>query len=58
MEKNKCEEIGFIHNWKDITEDIIYATMPPSYPPRKRQCINCGKQETEIIKQHEIKVWE
>lgn len=54
----KCEEIGFVHAWQDITENIIYPTYPPQYPPRKRQCLNCGKIETQVTKQEEVKVWE
>lgn len=56
--ENKCEEVGFVHCWEDITPNIVYATMPPSYPPRQRQCRNCGKSETEVVKQREVKVWE
>jgi hypothetical protein len=56
--KYKCEEIGFVHAWDDITSNVFYATIPVSYPPRKRQCLNCGKVETQVIKQEEVKVWE
>lgn len=56
--KLKCEEIGFAHNWKNITENIVYATMPPSYPPKKRECINCGRQEIEICIQVEKMEWQ
>ena len=56
-EKKKCEDIGFVHAWKDITENIVYATYPPSYPPRERRCLNCGKIEKLITKQEEVKEW-
>lgn len=56
--KNKCEEIGFVHAWEYITGNVAYMTYPPQYPPKKRQCLNCGKVETLVIKQKEVKVWE
>lgn len=43
---NKCKEQGFVHAWQDITENIVYATYPPQYPPRKEQCQNCGLTRT------------
>lgn len=53
----KCEDIGFEHCWEDITEHIVYATNPPSYPPKKRKCRNCGKTQTLELIQAEIKEW-
>ena len=47
---NKCKESGLVHAWRDITENIIYPTMPPQYPPKKEQCQNCGLIRTDIKK--------
>ncbi len=57
MNKPKCEEVGFEHNWKDITPSIVYLTYPPQYPDPVRECINCGKKQTQVVKQREIKEW-
>jgi hypothetical protein len=57
-DKYKCEEIGFLHNWQDITPNIVYSTMPPQYPPKERECVNCGKKQIEVLKQSEIIEWE
>lgn len=43
---NKCKEQGLVHAWKNITENIIYPTYPPQYPPTKEQCQNCGLTRT------------
>lgn len=59
-EKNpfsKCEKLGFEHLWEDTTPNIVYATMPPQYPPKQRKCINCHKKQVEIIIQREIREW-
>ncbi len=56
-DKVKCEKIGFEHAWEDITEDIVYGTLPPQYPPEQRRCINCLKKQTLELKQLEIKEW-
>ena len=58
MKKPKCEDIGFEHCWENITENIVYATNPPSYPPQERQCRNCGKKEILKLKQQAIEEWE
>lgn len=57
--KIKCEDIGFEHCWMDITPAEVYCTNPPTYPARRRKCVNCGREEIEEIKQkqREIKEW-
>lgn len=57
MAENKCEKLGMVHAWEDIETNIVYTVMPPQYPAKKRQCLNCGKVETEVIVQKEIKEW-
>lgn len=58
MEKKvKCEEIGFEHCWKDVTPNIVYATNPPQYPPKQRECVNCGRLEIEHVIQREKREW-
>lgn len=52
--KNKCEELGFVHAWADITPNILYLTNPPQYPDKKEQCLNCGL--IRIFK-HEVMEW-
>lgn len=55
--KPKCDDIAFAHLWEDTTPNIVYATMPPSYPPKTRRCKNCGVEQKEIVKQREIREW-
>ena len=57
-EKNKCEEVGFVHAWIDITSHIVYPTHPPQYPNKKRKCLNCGCEEELVITQEEIQEWQ
>ena len=40
-----CEVYG--HRWSNSTENIVYSTNPPSYPPNERTCDLCGKQQVE-----------
>ncbi len=54
----KCEQIGLHHCWKDVTANYTYATFPPQFPAKTRQCENCGCIEVEVVKQREIRVWE
>lgn len=42
----KCKKLGFAHAWVNITENIVYATFPPQYPPKKEKCKNCGLTRT------------
>lgn len=42
----KCKELGFAHAWVNITDNIVYATYPPQYPPKKEKCKNCGLTRT------------
>lgn len=50
----KCEEIGFEHAWKDIENNFVLATYPPTYPPKRRKCLNCWRIEEDklIVKEH------
>jgi len=48
--ETKCSKAGFQHSWRDITDNIVYPTMPPQYPPKKEQCINCGLTRTHYQK--------
>jgi hypothetical protein len=57
-QENACERLGFKHCWIDITPQEIYCTCPPKYPPKERQCANCGKKEVLKIIQHEKKEWQ
>lgn len=54
----KCEEIGFIHCWEDITPNYVLTSNPPQYPAKQRKCRNCGIVEILRTKQQEIKEWE
>jgi hypothetical protein len=59
--ENKCEQLNMHHAWKDITEyGFVYPTYPPQYPPKKRECLNCGKIETLVTIQskEEIQEWQ
>jgi hypothetical protein len=40
-----CSEIGFKHLWEDDTSPIVFLNDPPSYPPKRRKCVNCGREE-------------
>lgn len=51
--KNKCEAQKFVHAWRDITPNIVYATNPPQYPPRQEECPNCGLKRTFLKKTEE-----
>ena len=39
-----CQDVGG-HCWKDTTEQIVYTTTPPQYPPPERTCKHCGKRQ-------------
>ncbi len=54
----KCETYDFEHLWEDTTPNIVYATYPPSYPPKQRKCKNCGLEQTEKLIQREIREWQ
>lgn len=58
MSKPKCEDIGFEHNWEDITPNIVYPTNQPSFPAKQRRCVNCGRHETLVTKQPLVQNWE
>jgi hypothetical protein len=58
VKRPKCEDIGFKHKWKDTTPQWVYATYPPQYPSKQRQCENCGKQQTEKLVQREVREWQ
>lgn len=57
MSKPKCEDVDFEHAWEDVTPDFVYATFPPTYPPKQRRCRNCGLVQQEEIVQREIRKW-
>jgi len=50
MKKNKCDELGLAHAWKDITPNIVYPTYPPTSPPKREMCQNCGLERWLRIK--------
>lgn len=54
---NKCEKYKFKHLWVDTTPNTVFATFPLQYPPKQRECLNCGLKQTEKIKQREIREW-
>lgn len=58
QERSKCEDIGFEHCWEDTTPNVVYPTYPPRYPPKTRKCRNCGREESEVVKQKEIREWQ
>jgi hypothetical protein len=49
MPKTKCDEYGFEHAWEDITEQIIFLTDPPQYPPKRERCKNCGLIRQTVV---------
>lgn len=53
-----CEDIDFKHAWEKIEEHRVHLTCPPTYPPPKRKCLNCGKVQTLVTKQHKIQEWQ
>lgn len=56
--ENKCEKIGFVHAWNDITPHEIYLTYPVKYPPKTEKCLNCGLVRKFITTQCEVKEWQ
>lgn len=58
MNKPKCEDIGFKHAWQEVENNLVYATMPPTAPPPKRVCINCGLKQELVVLQPLKKEWQ
>lgn len=54
---DNCEDIGLQHAWEMVKNNAVCSTYPISYPPQKRKCINCGKEQIQKIVQEEINEW-
>ena len=52
-----CEKLGIYHAWVAIKDERAFLTYPVTYPPARRQCLNCGRQEKYIITHQEVAEW-